>query len=169
MPSTELTPRPPISVPEGAGQVSLVHPDSGELLDLATASPAALGDWLDAVRVWEQNARSAKNAVSAELHRRMDLDACYTLRDGDFELRGQSPDRKTYDEELRPALEALVAEGLISQKACDAACEPVVTYKPRARGIAALVKLGGKVAEVVAAHTHSDERPRRISVSRKVS
>lgn len=167
MPSAELAPRPPLQSAKG-GEVSLIHPDSGQLLDLTSAAPAALADWLDAVRVWEQNARTAKNVVSEELHRRMDANAKWTLRDGEFEIRGQSPDRSVYSEELRGALEALVAEGLISQEACDAAYEPVVTYKPRARGLNALRKLGGKVAEVIAEHTLPDQRPRRITISRRV-
>lgn len=66
----------------------------------------------------------------------------------------------------RSELLELVDEGVLGIEAVDAAFEPVVTYKPRKAGINALKKLGGRVAEILASHSHEVERERYVTVSR---
>jgi hypothetical protein len=70
---------------------------------------------------------------------------------------------------LRGRLEELVADGLLSMEAVDAAVEVVTGFKARAAGISALRKLGGVVAEAVEECSVSVEKPRRVSVSRVAS
>lgn len=160
---------PDLVVREEAEQsVSLIHPQTGEILDLAAAENAQIASWIESVKEWEVNARGAKQLASEEIHRRMDRAACWTLRDGDYEIKGQSPDRTEYlIDSLQVALRNLIAEGLITEEAAQAAVKREVTYKPAKRGINALLKIGGEVAEAIRACEVPDERPRRVSIGRR--
>lgn len=147
--------------------VTLMHPQTGEILELATAENAQIAQWIDSVREWESNARQAKQIAAAELHKRMDQAACWTLRDGEYEIRGESPERIDYDSEaLLERLTELVESEAIAPEAADAALKREVSYKPAKRGINALLKLGGKVADAIKACEQPVERPRRITVKR---
>lgn len=158
--------KPPIVAPE-RGELTLVHPDTGEALSLADASISDLARWTEAVREWEWNARDAKKHVSAECHRRMDFEGCWTLRDEGYEVKGQGPGKVTFDAEaLREDLQKLVQREVISQGAADKAVRPEITYKAMKSGISALEKLGGEVAEVIEAHRRPDESSRRLTISK---
>jgi hypothetical protein len=58
----------------------------------------------------------------------------------------------------------LVEEGKLSDHARRQAVEPVVEYKVRARGVAALKKLGGVLADAV--DRAASPKERRVSVRR---
>lgn len=149
------------------GAVSLVHPQSGELLDLSTAKSGEIAAWIEAIRDWESSARAARQFASAELHERMDRAASWTLRDGVYEVKGESPERVEYDvDELRRVLDALRDSGKITADAAAGAIKEEVVYKASKRGINALLKLGGAVADAVRSCERPNERPRRVTVSR---
>lgn len=146
--------------------ILLMHPHTGEALDLGAES-ARLAEWLDTVRDLERTIREQKTLVAAELHRRMDLAASWTLRDGEWEIRGESPDRTDYAvEELRKALSELVSRGEITQQAANAAVTEVISYRPAKRGINALLKLGGHIADAIKTCEMEKTQARRISLSR---
>lgn len=146
----------------------VLNPATGELLDLKSASGVALGEGLEAVRDFEARLRETKSAISEELHERMDANASWTLHTPDFDLRGESPDRTDYDtDKLINALDELCEQGYVSRAAYEAAVKEEVTYKPQRRGIQALLKLGGEVAERILSCQVPVERPRRVSIARK--
>lgn len=164
MTGRELAKRPPAI--DVAGRVTLVHPDTGELVPI-DAPDEQLADVLDAIRQWESVARAAKALISAELHARMDTNACWTRRAGRYEIKGQSPGGVEWDvDALSDALGNLVCDGLITAEASDAALERVVTLKPRARGLNALLKIDGQVRDAVEACRVEVHKDRRISLKR---
>lgn len=147
--------------------VQFANPVTGEVLTLA-AETGDLGRYLADLREFESVLREHKRIVSRELLARMDRAASWTFHAGALKLTGQSPApvREWDGAELRDALLGLVDEGLITVEAVDAAVETVVSFRPRAAGISALRKLGGRVVEVVDSLCRESERERRISVSR---
>lgn len=150
-----------------AVDVQLVDPSTGELLTL-DATTDLLGEFLDHVRDVEAQLREQKRAVSRELHARMDREGLWTVRLPGLTVSGQSPARVEYDgDQLHDALEQLVAADLISETASLAACESVTEWKPKVAGINRLIKLGGRVAELVKACA-ADVPPesRRITIKR---
>lgn len=147
--------------------IQLVNPSTGELVEL-DGPTEALAEFLADMREHESLCREAKKLVTREVVSRMDRQAAWTIRAAGLKLSAASPQpTEEFDgPELKEALHALVEEGVISIEAVDAAVETVVTYKPRKAGIVALRKLGGRVAEVVDAHSREVEKERYVSVSR---
>jgi hypothetical protein len=144
---------------------AVLNPRTGEITELA-ADTAELARYLADVRAWEMEfLRPAKRAVEEELLRRMDHEASYTLRAGGLEVTGDGPGRVEYDADvLRDRLRPLVDAGVISRDAFAAAVRERVSYQPMARGLNALRKLGGVVAEAVGAAERPSEKPRRVTV-----
>ena len=140
------------------------HPLTGEAIEL-TADTDMLAHWVDQLRELERQAKEARDLIGLELLRRMDAKASWTLRAGDFKITAPSPAPKVeWDvDQLRATLADLRDQGL-DEDAIDAALEVVVTYKPRASGLNALKKLGGEVAERIAACGTEVEPQRRVSV-----
>lgn len=140
------------------------HPLTGEAIELA-AETDTLAQWVDQLRELERQAKEARDMIGLELLRRMDAKASWTLRAGDFKITAPSPAPKTeWDvDQLRATLADLRDQGL-DEDAIDAALEVVVTYKPRTAGLNALRKLGGEVAERIAACGTEVEPARRVSV-----
>jgi hypothetical protein len=147
-PGTELT------VPAaGTGEVAIVHPDTGKTLILAEATEAQLADWKKAIAEWHRMAKTAEAHVDAELIRRMDARASWTIRGDGFKLTGSSPKPSvSYKDpvKLRKRLLKLAEEGLLERAAVDAAL-PVVPEQVEVRvgPLAQLEKLGGRVARAV--------------------
>jgi hypothetical protein len=124
--------------------LALINRASGEILDAVTArallAAAGIDDPRDAATVelaaFVDNARGlrsitdeARGVVSDELLRRMDLDGCWTWRDGGYEVKAPSPEAGTtayHTGLLREALQRLVAECVISPQASSSAVERVV-------------------------------------------
>lgn len=171
----DVEPRPLpalIDTPEGDtsdAAVTLVNPATGQVLNLLEADHADLGEYVEAVRDWEAMARVAKRVVSAELHRRMDRAAKWSLAGrGGLTIQGESPERVEWDAaELRRLLRDLVAEELISEGAARAALKREVVFTPSKRGINALRKIGGDVKARIDAIAHEPGKPRSIKLSRK--
>lgn len=145
----------------------LYDPVQGELVPIDAPSER-LGRLLEDVRELESNLRVAKRHVSEELLRRMDARANWTLREGPFEISGQSPAPKVeYDaQRLLSVLRALADDGVIDPAAVEGAVKETVDYKPVVRGINALKKLGGQVAREIDACGQEVTRERRVQVKR---
>ena len=147
----------------------VADPATGEVIDLATATTDALAAYLANVRDLEHTLREQKKAAQGEVLRRMDSEATWTVRVGDWKLTGASPAPKVvYDAEgLQADLQQLAADDLVAPAAVDRAVETVTSLRISQAGINSLVKLGGAVAEVVARHRREEPRDRRVSVSRR--
>lgn len=147
----------------------VVHPATGE--GLALDSPTAdLGRFLDEVRDLESRLREAKRLVGDEVHRRMDRERRWTLRDGDYELRGESDEPKVeWDKDaLYGLLLGLVEERTITPEAAGAALEEVRELKLKQRGLSALRK-NPELRERIDScgeEVPLDQRQRRVSVRR---
>lgn len=149
--------------------MTLVAPVSGDVLTLDSPS-GDLARFLLEARDLEGRLREAKRAVSAEILARMDHRGTgWTETIGDLKISGDSPaPREDWDgAELFAELNALVDEGVIGVEAVNVAVETVITYKVRARGVAILRKLGGRVAEVVDGCARLVERERRVVVTQR--
>lgn len=146
----------------------LIEPNTGEVIPLSEAKTAHIADARDYIRELESQLREAKTILDGEVLSRMDADRKWTIKTGDWALTAPSPEPTVkYDAAaLHAELEGLVADGVISGDAMARAVEEVVTYKARAAGVKALVKGGGEVAAVVAAHSREEEPIRRVSVKR---
>jgi hypothetical protein len=89
----------------------------------------------------------------------------WTIRDGDWKLCGDSPDRTDYNlDQLRAVLEALTHAGLISQDAIDEVIVPA-GWKVAKRPLAQLAKLGGVVKDAIASCEQPVTRPRNVTVT----
>ena len=144
----------------------VINPATGEVLSLSEPTEV-LGGWLLEVREQEQRLRAEKLAVARELISRMDSEASYTVRVGQFELKGDGPETPTEYEalELRTALQEFVDGGVITPEALDRAVEPVTTFRARAAGLNALKRLPGSIGEGIDRHSHPKEGyERRVSV-----
>lgn len=141
------------------------HPRTGEALDL-TADTETLAAWIDELREYESRSKEIRERIGAELVRRMDQSAKWTIHANGFKVTAPSPAPKVqWDAEaLRPVLLELVFEGLISEEASDAALEVVLSYKAKPAGLNALLKLGGPVAERLSECRSEVEPVRRVSV-----
>lgn len=151
----------------------ILNPSTGALvpLDAGTDELAGLVDALEDLR---NQAAEARASVERELLDRMDRRGKWTADVGGWRLESSSPNAGTvgYDgERLRRDLLQLVREGVIDREAVDEAVErvrPAPVLKVRKRGVDALRKLGGKVADAVRdAEIESAPPPRRVKVRRK--
>lgn len=147
----------------------VADPITGEVLDLATAATDELAAYLANVRDLEHRLRDHKKAAQAEVLKRMDSEATWTVRVGDWKLTGASPSPKVvYDAQgLQADLRQLAADDLVAPAAVERAVETVTSLRVSQAGINALEKLGGAVAEVVARHRREEPRDRRVAVSRR--
>jgi hypothetical protein len=148
----------------------IVHPATGEALSIPDEPTDRLGLELDGVKDLESRLREYKREIWREVLRRMDHEGLWSVKAGDLKLTGASPGQVDYDaRRLAQALHPFVKHELISQAAYDAAVESEVTWKAKKRGINALLKLGGVVAEAVKdCEVPIDPESRRVSVSRVV-
>lgn len=163
---TELAVRPPV-VPGRADEVTVINPDTGEALDLASASVGDLAAWRDAVKAWELSAKLAKQLVDTEVIRRMDARNEHTMYEDGFQITAPaSTDKTEYDGyELHDALLVLASDPSVNLEAgaVTAAFDIFTVCKPKANKLQALAKRPGPVADAVAAHS------RRVPVDRRVS
>jgi hypothetical protein len=135
-------------------------PYTGETVDLAS-SPDKLAAVLYEIRNLESRLREAKGELTEELLGRMDANARWTERFGEYHVTGKSPEPTIeYDgERLFDALRTLHDQGLITYEAAEAAIK--TKHEAQRRGVNALLKLGGKVAEEVRACEKEPEPKRR--------
>lgn len=144
----------------------VLNPVTGEVINLANAPLADVARLLDEVRQLETHLRDLKRTVSEHVLAGMDRQASWTLRGGGYELRSSSPvPAVTYDAAaLHAALLELVDQGALDRSAVAAAVQEIVDYKPIARGINALTKLGGIVADTIAQHRTEAPKQRYVTV-----
>jgi hypothetical protein len=160
-PGVELVEREPINEP-------LVHPLTGEAIDLAHAPDEEIARFLDGLKEHKAQIQEAQHIVTAEVLRRMDLDARYTRRAGPYVFNSSSPEPTVeYDAlPLREDLLELVDQRQLTIDAVDRTVEPVVTYKVKKSGINALRKIPA-VREIIDRHGHQVEKNRYVSVTRR--
>lgn len=147
---------------------AVIDPSTGEAVVIADAATDTLAMFLDNVREVERAFREQKRAVTRAIIERMDREARWTGIVGDYEIVADGPTKPTeyQAEALYEALREYVDSGAISEAALEAAVERTYSYKAKHRGIQALVKLGGHIAETIAEHSHEAEKERRVRVSR---
>jgi hypothetical protein len=164
MSSTDLT-------PHASDMPAVVDPVTGEALVLADVPTDSLALFLSNAREIDSTLREQKKAVGREILARMDKEAKWSAALGDWNVKGDGPTKPTeYDaEQLYEALGEFVDAGVITEAAREDAVERTYAYKAKHRGIQALTKLGGGVAEVIRAHSREVEKDRRVSVSRRTS
>ena len=107
------------------------------LSDLAAATLTDCAEFDARARLMEQITREARGIANGEIVRRLDADARWTVREGDFKFVAPSPNAGTtgYDADaLAVVLARLVSDGVVSQAAMDAAVRdtspgPVVSWE----------------------------------------
>ncbi|MGA2928718.1 MAG: hypothetical protein ABSG43_22560 [Solirubrobacteraceae bacterium] len=164
------------TVLDGEGLPALVVvPYTGEALVLAEMTAAQLAEAIDDARLFEQSRlRAFKRELQNEVLRRMDGAAAggqqgaWTIRDGDWKLTGDSPDRSDYNvDELRTVLRSLAEAGLIGERAIGEAIVPS-GWKVARRPLAQLTKLGGTVKDAIVSCEQPVTRPRTVTVTRQL-
>lgn len=123
-----------------ADTVLLFHPATGEQIDLVAAAVSDLAELRDLIRQAEEDQRIAKQALDAELHRRMDFEDLLTLHAGGWTITGKPAVSAEWDiDKLEVELKALVDAGDLSEEAARRALKPVVTHQPMAGALKKLV------------------------------
>jgi hypothetical protein len=147
----------------------VVDPMAGEVVDLAVASTDRIADFLVNVRELESQLREQKNLAQREILARMDREAAWTARVGDWVLTAPSPNpRIVYDAEtLEAVLAELVESDLIAPNAASAAVERVVVLKVHKNAVNKLLKLGGAVKARIDALAVEEAPERKVSVKRR--
>jgi hypothetical protein len=140
-----------------------LHPGTGEVLDLATAGTDEIAEAVWILREQVQRLRDWQRIAGEEILRRMDQSAKWTLHEGQYTLKGDSPapTREVDLEPLRRELSQLIDEGKVAATAAERALEAKVVYKPKWNGIDALRKLGGEVKERIDKHIREVEKQRK--------
>lgn len=129
-----------------------VVPYTGEALQLKDLPDEKLAQILDEAKVFEyETLRSFKGRVQAELLRRMDEKAEWTIHVPGYTLEGDSPERSEVDvKALQRELKALVDEGHLTQEVADKATREKKEIVVDRRGLKAVLKLGGEVRKRLA-------------------
>lgn len=153
------------TVPAVVEAREIVHPITREVRDTATAPLAWLGDVIHASRTVQEQLRGITRIASQEALARFDRAAKWTLRDGGWELKTQSPqpavewDTVGLYEDLRELLDT----GVIDRSAFDDAIQEVVEYRVRANGIKQLCKRP-EIAPIVNRHRREVPKTRYVTV-----
>lgn len=149
----------------------LILRSTGEVLDLDTMATDDLAARVDEIRELRDRLADADREISDELLARMDRRGEWTAEVGDWRVQGSSPETAIdYDPDaLEQALGALQGAGLIDADAAADAFRVTVTRRPSKSRINRLLKLGGEVAERIAATRIEGSRPRRVKVTRRPS
>lgn len=119
-----------------ANAVALLHPGSGEVIDLATATRDQLAEWFVAVKGWQESAAAAQQLASERFVQLTDKEASLSVRVDDYRVSVPGPGLTfSLDKSLlRQALLALVADDRLTQDAADAACAPTGKDCPHCGG-----------------------------------
>jgi len=99
---------------------AVVHPATGEILDLADTPTTDLAAVYDELVDFAGRLTDYRAAIVAEVCRRLDANNARTERVGDWTLETNAPTVEEYlTRELRVELEALVEAGILEQGAID--------------------------------------------------
>ncbi len=145
------------------------NPVSGEVISLAdpTDMLARFVADLDDLR---QRLETERSQVNTELLERLDKNATWTFQAGGYKITAPSPDPGVeYDGgRLAAALANLADRGVIDTHAYEAAVDCTLVCKAKKRGINALLKLGGEIAEAIrGTEIESTPKARRVRVNLK--
>lgn len=145
----------------------LVHPASGEILDLSKPDED-LAAWLYEIRDVESRLKEVKGELTREFYHRLDKAAKWSRLVGEYEVKGESPEPVTaYDgNQLWDVLSTFVEDGLLSQEALETAVEQVISYKPKLAGVKAARKVDPQIAEAIDACSYEVEKRRYITIKR---
>jgi hypothetical protein len=159
---------PPVAPTTEADVVALVDPRTGELLDPESCDVEQLGACREAIRIWEQLARQAKQQIDAAVIDRMRRRGEWTLRDGQYTLQASKAGGGVeYDgPALHAALSELVDDGVLDIDAVNNAVVTEVVYKPQAGALKKLAQMNPEAADVIAEHSQETPETRRVSVRR---
>jgi hypothetical protein len=148
----------------------VVNPLTGTAVELADGTDA-LADMHDQLKEARSIIDEARNLIGDELVTRMDRRGRWSLPLKGSGLAVSAPSPKPPVEhngkDLFLALRKLAGLGLIERDAVDDAVEAETTYTVKKRGVNALYKLGGAVAEAIdRCQVEAEVKPRRVSVKR---
>jgi len=146
---------------------TVVHPVTGEVLDLATAPIDVIAEFVDAVTDSRRQLDELRSMADRELARRMDVENLRTYDLGGWRVTVNAPTRTVYDgERLRDVLASLVGEGVISESAADRACQQVTTLKPVVRELNKL-RSHPEVDTAIESVTSTVDQRRTVKVERR--
>lgn len=96
---------------------AVVHPRTGELLDLGAQPTDALAEAFLAIRDYEREVKGWRTAVEGELRNRHTSHGGKVLIAGDYEVHLQGGNESVWDaDELETVLRALVDEGAVDPR-----------------------------------------------------
>jgi hypothetical protein len=153
---------------EEEGRTWVANPLTGTAVELADGTDA-LADMHDQLKEARSIIDEARNLLGDELVARMDRRGRWSLTHDGLTVSAPSPKPPVeYDaKELFLALLRLANEGAIDDDAIYDAVSREYTYTVKRRGVNALHKLGGAVAEAIdGCQVGADAKPRRVSVKR---
>lgn len=120
---------------------TVLHPATGEVLDLEAADNVDLADQRIGAVELRRLLDEFTATLDAEVIRRMDHENTLTLRAGPWKMTGDGTEVTTWDSaQLSLELEALVQAGRLARGAAQKALEVVVSYKPKAAELKKLAK-----------------------------
>jgi hypothetical protein len=153
---------------EANGNTWVANPLTGTAVELADGTDA-LADMHDQLKEARSIIDEARNLLGDELVARMDRRGRWSLTHDGLTVSAPSPRPPIeYDAQaLHTALIELAVSGTIDHGAVDDAVELEWTCKVKKRGVDALRKLGGAVAEAIdRCQVEAEAKPRRVSVKR---
>ncbi len=153
---------------EANGNTWVANPLTGAAVELADGTDA-LADMHDQLKEARSIIDEARNLLGDELVARMDRRGKWSLTHDGLTVSAPSPKPPIeYDgQALLCELSDLAEQGAIDTDAADDAVEMEYTYKVKRRGVDALRKLGGAVAEAIdRCQVEAEAKPRRVSVKR---
>jgi hypothetical protein len=164
---------PPEAAPTKAEIV--VHPRTGEAIEIRDAATNVLAALRDAIVDWERSDVARwKRAIDAELRGRLDHESVRSATVGRgtarFHITVPAPTKTEWDGEAAyKAARELVRQGLISETAAGRAVERVVDYKPKHAVLKGLAEHADeRVRDAIGACRSTivvDAKDRRISVT----
>lgn len=146
--------------------LEVTNPLTGEVLNVKDAPTDVLGEALEHLRLVGQEVQSFRRRVVDEVLERMDREATWTVElPTGHKLTGQSPALRDVEDpqKLWVALGRLVAEGVITREAVDAAIGTKVEWTVSAAGLNKLRKIDA-AAQVIREHEVLRTKPRNVQI-----
>lgn len=151
----------------GTENVSLVDPDSGEVVALADAPDTLIAAVLRQLKLAAEDLRDAQRGLGAVLIERMDAQASWTVGARGVKVSAPSPaaGAVTWDAELlHEILDGLVNESTLTRDAALRACSTRIEFVTHVSGIKAIEKVPGVAEKIARARREAEPKPRTITV-----
>lgn len=101
--------------------VAVVHPETGELVDLKTTPTDTLADLHESFAAHERDLISYRRTVDDEIVERMDHEGVRTFKGDDFTIEVTKPTERAWNVDLlKETLDRLVSDGIISLRKAQA-------------------------------------------------